>query len=71
MTHLKRRSVSKGAVRRAVSKRGVITTEERAIRKAFSNTGYAEDVGNVTTDMEKSSTEEIARHLENAAEAVE
>ena len=70
MTHLKGRSVSKRAVRRAVSKRGVTTTEERVIQKAFSSTGYAEDAGNVTTDMERSSTEEIAQHSENAAEAV-
>ena len=71
MTHLKGRSVSKRAVRRAISKRGVKTTEERAIQKAISSTGYAEDVGNVITDMERSSTEETAQHSENAAKAVE
>ena len=70
MIHLKGRSVSKRATRKTVSKRGVTTTKERVIRGVFSSTGYAEGVVNVTTGMEKSSTEEIAQHSENAAKAV-
>ena len=70
MTRPKERSVSKRAMRRAVSKSEVTTTEERVIRKVFLKTDYAEGVANVTTDMERSSTDETAQHSENAAEAV-